>query len=360
MDRTMKTRSLLSKTLTLFLICTVCIFLLTTPLFYMLTKYFYAEDMIDIIESVESGQGIPPLDLERDIMGGMMLQFMLIFIVISLSLFITMRFTTKRLWQPFNNTLKKTEQFNLAQGDIPSFIDTDIREFNRLNQSIEKLIRKDKETFRIQKEFTENASHELQTPLAIIRSKLDLLMQEDMNKRQMKLVSDLYQLTTRMGHLNRNLLLLAKIENEQYSEQESIDLSAFIKQLIPIYNTLRNQTIISFHERHKHGVSILANTVLLECMINNLVVNAIRHTPNEGYIILTLYDNKLTIVNPANGHALSQEDIFHRFRKGNMENGGNGLGLSIVKAVCDYHEWDIKYEFVDNTHSFTVTFNKQS
>ena len=172
----MKTKNLLSKTLLQFALCTAAIFALTAPLFYLLTKHFYAEDMIDIIEAVEHGQGIPPLDLEQDIMAGMMLQFLLIFFAVSLSLVITMRFITRRLWLPFNDTLSKAERFNLAQDTLPRFVPTDIREFIRLNRSLERLMRKDRETYRIQKEFTENASHELQTPLAIIRGKLDLLM----------------------------------------------------------------------------------------------------------------------------------------------------------------------------------------
>lgn len=166
--------------------------------------------MIDIIEAVQLGTSIPHIDLERDIMVGMMLQFLLIFLVLSLALFIMMRFITHRLWLPFDDTLQKTEQFNLAQSAVPQFQKTEIKEFARLNNSLAKLMQKDKEIYRIQKEFTENASHELQTPISIIRSKLDLLMQEELDERSMSLVSDLYDLNTRMEHLNRNLLLLAK------------------------------------------------------------------------------------------------------------------------------------------------------
>lgn len=230
----MKMKSLLSKTLTQFTLCTAAILVLTAPLFYLLTKWFYAEDMIDIIEAVERGEGIPPLDLERDIMAGMMLQFLLIFIVVSLSLFITMRFITRRLWLPFDDTLDKAERFNITQDSLPRFLPTDIREFERLNRSLDSLMRKDREMFRIQKEFTENASHELQTPIAIIRSKLDMLMQENLTERQMQLVADMYGLTMRMGHLNRNLLILAKIDNAQYTAAEKVDAGAMLSESLPL------------------------------------------------------------------------------------------------------------------------------
>lgn len=107
--------SLLTKTLRQFACCAAACFALTAPLFYLLIKYFYAEDIVDIMESAERGKGIPPLDLEQDIMAGMLLQFLLIFLVLTIALFITVRFVTKKIWMPFDDTLRKAEEFNLAQ-----------------------------------------------------------------------------------------------------------------------------------------------------------------------------------------------------------------------------------------------------
>lgn len=163
--------SLLAKTLAQFAVCAVACFALTAPLFFLLTKYYYAEDLIEVVEAVGSGGAVSDIDLEQDVIEGLMLQFLLVFAIISVALFITMRFATKRLWRPFDDSLRKAEAFNLAQGDIPSFGLTRIKEFDRLNRSLESLMAKDRETFRIQKEFTENASHELQMPLAVFRSK---------------------------------------------------------------------------------------------------------------------------------------------------------------------------------------------
>lgn len=350
-------KSLLHKTLSRFLVCTVVIFILTTPLFFLLTKYFYAEDMIDIIEAVQLGTSIPHIDLERDIMVGMMLQFLLIFLVLSLALFIMMRFVTHRLWLPFDDTLQKTEQFNLAQSAVPQFQKTEIKEFARLNNSLAKLMQKDKEIYRIQKEFTENASHELQTPISIIRSKLDLLMQEELDERSMSLISDLYDLNTRMEHLNRNLLLLAKIENSQYTEMEEADLGSFIRKAMPTYNVLHSDLNISFLDQRTCHVAHNVNTILLSCLLNNLVVNAIRHTAAmDGEIRLLLCDNYFTVSNPADGVSLNARTLFHRFSSDDTKMSGNGLGLSIVKAICDYHDWRVEYAFKENRHVFTVHF----
>lgn len=357
--KTTKEISLLSKTLRLFACCAAVCFVFTVPLFYLLTKYFYAEDIIDIIEAVEQGQGIPPLDLEQDIIAGMMLQFLLIFLVITMALFLTVRFATKKLWQPFDDTLRKAERFNLAQSEIPLFAETDIQEFARLNHSLGQLMRKDKDTYRIQKEFTENASHELQTPLAIIRSKLDLLMLENLTESQMQLVSDLYELTMRMGHLNRNLLLLAKIENAQYTVLEEVDIAALLADSLPLYETLQNgKTLRMYDRRISRDSKLRANPVLLECLLKNLIVNALRYSKDKGEVQIWVENNCLTVSNEStDGKPLDADTLFCRFRPGNAGPKGNGLGLAIVKAICDFHHWIVEYKFEAGCHHFIVNFH---
>lgn len=363
-----KMKSLLSKSLRQFAVCAAVCFALTAPLFYLLTKHFYAEDMADIIEAVNEGRNIPPLDFERDVMAGMMLQFVLIFLVIMLAMFITTRFATRRLWRPFDDTLLKAERFNLAQGSVPHFAPTGISEFARLNQSLERLMRKDSETYRIQKEFTENASHELQTPLAVIRSKLDLLMQEHLGRREMQIVSDLYALTTRMSHMNRSLLLLAKIDNAQYAALQAVDIAQVLSESQPMYEALLHGTTLRLVDnRPMPQGSIHANTVLLECMLKNLIVNAIRYSPAGGEIIVVLTGHTLTVSNTAaGGRPLNAEKLFCRFSQADAPPGsspdmshskGNGLGLAIVKAICDFHHWDVQYRFEQGRHMFVVTFD---
>lgn len=357
MDAGMKT--LLAKTRTKFITCMVIVFLLTTPLFYLITKHFYAEDMIDIIESVEQGNGIPSLDLERDIMAGVMLQFLLVFLAVGLSYYLAARFAMRSLWHPFDDTLRKTERFNLAQGDIPHFMETDIREFDRLNRSLTRLMEKDRETFRIQKEFSENASHEQQTPLAVMRGKLDLLMQEEMNERQMRIVADLYRMTTRLSRLNRNLLLLAKIDNAQYAAQDEVDIAALLFGLLDMYDSLRQGVAVKVDDcRAKPQSTVRANSFLLESLLKNLVVNAIRHTASGGEVCILIEDGRLTVSNPATDNTpLDAAMLFHRFSGGDRTRTGNGLGLSIVKAVCDFHGWTVRYGFIEGEHRFIVEFD---
>lgn len=351
-------KSLLSRTLWRFARCAAACFMLTAPLFYLLTKYYYAEDMVDIIEAVERGEHLPQVDLEEDVMYGMMLQFLLIFAVITLAMFITMRLSTKKLWHSFDDTLCKAEHFSLAQGVVPEFLNTDIREFARLNHSLEQLMRKDQETYRIQKEFTENASHELQTPLAVIRAKLDLLMQGSLGKDEMQLVSDLYALTMRMEHLNRNLLLLARIENDQYGTLEQTDVAQVLADSLPLYEALRSGGHLQMRdERQDRARRVQANPILLECLLKNLIVNAIRHSRDDSDIEVLVSDDFLMVSNvSSDGVALDASTLFQRFRSGDSRQKGNGLGLAIVKAVCDFHHWTVHYRFESGCHQFVVRF----
>lgn len=352
----MKKKSLMYKSLTQFIICVVLLLLLATPLFYWLTKSFYAEDMIDIIEAVQQGKPVPALDLEEDILHGIMIQFALIVTVLGAAIVLMMRFISKRLWQPFDKALEAIECFKLENGVCPQLAESDIKEFTRLNVALERLMTDSLHSYQLQKEFTENASHELQTPLAVFQSKLDLLLQQpEITERQASIIQDLYQMNSRLSRLNRNLLLLAKMENNQFSRTESINVVAVIKELLPYLENLSEGLVLK-KDFLVNSLSIKANRPLLESMINNLIVNAVRHNKSDGEITVALSDKQLMVSNTSDEEALDKELIFNRFYRPSEKVKGNGLGLAIVKAVCDYHGWKISYTYSDGKHEFTVIF----
>lgn len=351
-------RSLLNKNLTQFITCTAILLLLATPLFYWLTKLYYAEDLIEVIESIKQGNPIPAIDLEEDIMKGIMIQFGLIVAVLGVAIVITMAFVSKNTWKPFDRTLKLTESFRLESGRMPKFPKSDVREFNRLNVSLEKLIRNSLDSYQSQKEFTENASHELQTPLAIFRSKLDILMQQpNLNQEQAEIIQELYETINRLTRLNRNLLLLAKIDNQQYSDMALTDINAMLDELIPDLEALSDGIRIS-KKCTQHCLRIMANKALLESLVNNLVVNAVRHNRADGEIIIMTDKSSLTVSNTSDTNKpLDHSHIFNRFYRPMGKEKGNGLGLAIVKAICDYHGWSVNYKYEKNMHIFSVSFN---
>ena len=351
----MKNQSLSRKMLTQFTACIAVLLLLATPLFYFLTKHYYAEDMIDIIEAVGQGQPILTLDLEEDIMHGIMIQFGVITLVLAIALILTMRFISHRLWHPFDETLRQIEGFCLEDGALPVLPESSVKEFARLNHTLTALMRNSLASYRTQKEFTENASHELQTPLAVFQSKLDLLLQQpNLSERQAEIIQGLYENVTRLTRLNRNLLLLAKIDNRQYEQMETINLDDFLNGQLSSLESLTGN--ITLYKDFQTTLTIRANRTLLESLVNNLVVNAVRHNHPQGEIGLTLTNSQLIVANTSDEPPLDEKLVFNRFYRTSEKTAGNGLGLAIVKAVCEYHGWKVNYLYSKGKHCFVINF----
>ncbi len=349
-------KSLLNKSLTQFIICAVILLLLAAPLFYFLIEHFYAEDLIEILDAVEKGDPVPVIDLERDIMVGVFLQFVLITSVLSVALVLMMRFISKRLWVPFDDTLRRIERFSLEGEDIPEFMPNDVEEFTRLNIALTRLMEKNLESYKSQKEFTENASHELQTPLAVFQSKLDILLQQsDISEKQANIVQSLYEVTNRLSHLNKSLLLLARIDNRQYKQMEQIDMTGTLKDILPFMEKL-TEGIAVHTDIGAAPVYLQANRILLESLINNLIVNAVRHNVKGGDIYISVKERQFIVSNTSDEGRLDERLLFSRFYRPSEKVKGNGLGLAIVKAICEYHGWSIHYTYKKGIHQFTVFF----
>lgn len=351
-----KETSLTRRSLSLFTLCVAALLLLATPLFYLLTTNFYAEDMIKIINHVQQGQGIPPLDLESDVMQGVMIQFGLIVVIMGVAMVVVMGVISRRTWAPFYKTLQSIESFRLDEGLVPELETTRYTEFNRLNATLTKMMKNSVRSYQLQKEFTANASHELQTPLAVFQSKLDILLQQpDISKDQAIIIQDLYQMSGRLSRLSRNLLLLAKMDNHQYRLDEKTDVIGLLSELMPYLESLAQGLRIEKHYENK-SIFVRANRSLLESLISNLVANAVRHNKEGGVIILTVSQKGLSVANTSNEQALDGKHIFYRFYRASNAGNGYGLGLAIVKTVCNYHNWGIEYSYKEGLHIFNVIF----
>lgn len=335
-----------------FSIALIVIMMLATPLFYLIITNYYAEDLIKVakIAHVPKEQ----LDLEKDTVIGLGFQILAVCIILGASIFTVMRFVPTKLWQPFYETLHKISLFRVEEGKVPEFERTNVKEFCDLNSILHNILENSVNSFKVQKEFTENASHELQTPLAIVQGKLDLLLQdENMTEEQSALVQDIYHEIRRMSRLNQNLLLLARIENVQYRMNSHVAVGEKLKEMLPRLETLAGE--IEILTDIEDGVPVCCNEVLLESMISNLFVNAVRHN-NGGRIFIKYHNLTLSISNTSDEAPIERDDIFRRFHRNAENQKGNGLGLAIVKSICDYHHWEINYTFRDNRHIFTVKF----
>lgn len=260
------------------------------------------------------------------------------------------------LWQPFYRSLDQIRGFDLNRQNMPQFEGTDIDEFTELNENLKKLIAGNITAYNQQKEFADNASHELQTPLAIIQSKLELLMQtSQLTDEQYRLIEDAGNALSRVSRINRNLLLLTKIENSQFMDKESIDLPELLQHTIQTFTYFADDKQLHFDTDILPGVLVQGNKILVEILLNNLLTNAIRHSPPATTISITLRTHQLRIANTGIT-ALRQEQLFRRFAASSPDTPGTGLGLALVQQVSHRNGWKIVYTFKDLQHIFTLEF----
>ncbi|MFZ1791652.1 MAG: HAMP domain-containing sensor histidine kinase [Saprospiraceae bacterium] len=293
----------------------------------------------------------------EDLMKSIAILFLLIISLLLIGLFVITKRLSINLWKPFNETLNQIEKFEIDKSNQPKFIETNIEEFNRLNKSIEKLINKNTSIYHSQREFVENAAHELQTPLAVFQVKIDTLIQSsDFTQEQYKMLSSLNDSVSRLNRLNKNLLLLSKMENEIYSEKQTINLYEAIEKHFGFFTEQAKAKKLIIKTEMEVTVAVKSNPVLVEILISNLFLNAIRHNVSYGQVLVTLLNHSLTFSNTGQSQSLVADKLFNRFSKSNPSEQGNGLGLAIIKKIADLNNWKISYSFANNFHSFSVAF----
>jgi two-component system, OmpR family, sensor histidine kinase ArlS len=292
-----------------------------------------------------------------DLMKSIALLFFIIISLLLIGLLLINKKLSLNLWNPFYETLQQIEQFEIDKSNQPKFAETNIEEFNRLNQSIEKLIERNTSIYHNQREFIENAAHELQTPLAVFQAKIDTLIQSaDFTQEQYKMLSSLNDSVSRLTRLNKNLLLLSKIESDNYNEKQTINLKEAIEKHFDFFTEQAKAKNLIIKTEMNEDVAVKSNPVLAEILISNLFLNAIRHNVSDGQVLVTLSNHSLTFSNTGQSQTLVADKLFNRFSKSNPSEQGNGLGLAIIKKIADLNNWKISYSFANNFHSFSVAF----
>jgi len=279
-----------------------------------------------------------------------------IIVLLLLILFITNRLLLRKIWKPFYNMLESIKAFNLSSKKyIPSQI-SDIDEFRDLDSVVHTMILQIIKDYETLKNFTDNASHEMQTPLAILNSKLDLLIQEPgLTETHTKQLQSMYDAVARLTKLNQSLLLLTKIENNQFTKTGQLRIDILIEEKLQQFEDLISAKLLQVHKKLQ-PVTIKMNDYLADILLNNLISNAIRHTEDGGKIDVFLNEEKLIISNTGRLLNFDSAQLFDRFKKGDHSEG-TGLGLAIVKQICDNYQFEIFYFFQNNLHNFEVLFH---
>ena len=313
------------------------------------------------------------------------------------TLFLANRLLLRRIWQPFYNTLESIRQFNLSSRMPLPARDSGIEEFRSLDSAVAQMTGKILNDYEMLKNFTDNASHEMQTPLAIINSKLDLLIQDQgLGEQHLRQLQAMYDAVGRLSKLNQSLLLLTKIENNQFVHTDPVALPALIEKKLGQFEDLikaRHLTVQTndFPLPGAGAVDIAAlpgidglpaihtgqpdvdaplhtggqrppapadssfrmNAYLADILLNNLLINAIRHNQDGGQLEIRWQKDALLISNTGPALSFDPATIFDRFTK-SSHSEGTGLGLAIVKQICDNYGLPLSYTGGSNWHTFRV------
>jgi signal transduction histidine kinase len=301
------------------------------------------------IASVTKSQGAT-----EEIIGVILLITLGLIILLSMLLFFANRFVVKRLWKPFQTTLSSIKSFDLNAPSAIKAEKTTIHEFNELNENISSMTEKVVKDYLSLKHFIDHASHEMQTPLAVINSKLDVLIQDpSLNEKNLQDLQVIYDAVDKMSKLSQSLLLLARIENNQFSEKQEVDINIIAKNIIQELDewiSERSSTV----SNKINDLKVNMNPQLANTLITNLIINAIKHSSRQENILLRSERNILRISNPGT-RALNGDKIFDRFWKSEYSDG-TGLGLAIAKQICDHYGFLLQYEFREGTHHFSIIF----
>ena len=294
---------------------------------------------------------------EDDFIESLLIALVILYILIIASILIINNISLKKIWKPFYSTLNYLSDYQFGQNKKLISNKTPITEFKLLDSEIAKMISRNENSVYQQKQFIENASHELQTPIAVALNQIDVLLESDeLTQKNYLEINQIRNTLKRMSTLNQSLLMLSKIENQQFKDKEQVVFNSVVKTMISDFNSILEFKSIELVLIENGEFKTLINKDLAYSLLSNLIKNALKHNINNGKIIIEIDNLSLITKNTSNRKTpLNSEDIFSRFYKESEDHLSTGLGLSIVKTIIDNHSnMDISYAFEDPFHVFSL------
>ncbi|MBT2161284.1 HAMP domain-containing histidine kinase [Zobellia sp. KMM 6746] len=290
----------------------------------------------------------------ENILIAIILSYVTIILLIFIFLFYLNKARNKKMWLPFFTNLEAMKNFSVTSDKALYLIDSEIIEFSEFKDEIEVLTNKVRSDYKNLKQYTEDVSHELQTPLAIIQAKIENIINGDgLNDIQFEHLTSIQRDIQRLTQMNKRLTLLTKIENNQFVNMESVDMNLLVEKTVKNFQELSNVQI-----KISGDANILAamDPYLAEVLCNNLISNALKHSDPDGTIDINFMENMYSISNSGSKPLEHPENLYSRFYRESEAIKSTGLGLAIVKRICDIYKFDINYTFKSGRHIFTVKF----
>lgn len=296
--------------------------------------------------------------LERDDMMESILYFLIVlYVVLMVTIIIGSNLVLKTSLRPLTNIIDWLSSIKAGEAVPPLNVTSKISDIKTLAETAMSVALRSAKAYEMQRRFTENASHELQTPLSIALNKLELLVsEENLTEQQLQEIDEIYRTLNRAVKMNKSLLLIARIENRQYLEKKAMDISRLVEETIYDLSDVFEERNIVVSSSIEKGVSVLMNDSLSRIMVNNLLKNAFTHNKQGGSIEVFLNEKSLTVKNSGD-KALDTEKIFDRFYKTSdaKRQDSSGLGLAILKLISEICGFGLTYSFNEG-HIFTIKF----
>lgn len=265
----------------------------------------------------------------------------------------------RRSMKPFYQLLDWLDKYRLGQENEPLDISTYTTEFRKLNETVKRYATHSEEIYRQQKLFIGNASHEIQTPLAVCQNRIEMLMEdESLSEEQLSELAKTYQTLEYVSKLNKSLLLLSKIDNSQFVDSANVCINELVHRYMDDYQEVYDYKEIQITLNEKENFHLQINETLATMLITNLLKNAYVHNNEHGTIQIEIGKDYITFSNSGDLQPLDEKRVFERFYQGKKKEGTTGLGLAIVAAICRQCSLAVSYRFVNNRHEFHVTNNK--
>ncbi|MBL0137168.1 MAG: HAMP domain-containing histidine kinase [Bacteroidetes bacterium] len=292
----------------------------------------------------------------RDLGRGLVTTIILVSLDIIACFYFLNRWFSSKVWRPFYRAINVLKKFDLQKGGKVLFQRSNVEEFNTLNAELTKLTDKVTRDYKNLREFTENMSHETQTPLAIIRSKLELLLQsENLKEDQIGHIRSTLDSVNRLSKMNKSLILLTRIENEQYATEDLVPLGVLLRQQLESLDVFIENKELKVQTHIDDDISIRMNQHLADILLTNLLSNAIKYSTRGGELNIMLTTQRLVVSNSGPPLTIPGDQIFERFKKGDSPDSV-GLGLAIVKKIGGHCSLQLHYEYTNGMHNFIVEF----
>lgn len=262
-----------------------------------------------------------------------------------------------RNMRPLYKLLNWIDNFTVGVHGKPLVNPTSITEFRQLNDAVLRSAERSEMLFEQQKRFIGDASHEMQTPIAICINRLEMLIDdENMTEKQIEELGKVYETLSYLTKLNKSLLLLSKIDNGQFTDIESVSFADTANKLVNALSEVYTERTIIVDFATDFIVKI--NSTLSTMLVTNLIKNAFAHSQKGDTIYISTTANMFKVGNNAHNGPLDGEKIFERFHHDRRNENSTGLGLSISQAICRAQNLDIEYVYINEQHNFIVSIKK--